>query len=485
MNTPVLVGVAAIMQRDIPLEQTKDAAGLMIAAVKQAAIDAGSDELLRRAQWIGVPQGLWQYSNPARLIKAAINNEQATTVLAEIGILQQTLIAEACQQIANGDIDCAIVAGGEAKYRQLQAQIQQLNLPDTEQRDDVADVVLKPEAELWLDAETNAGLLMPVSWYAIMESALRAAKGESVADNRKRISERYARFSEIAANNPDAWKRQALTPEQIAEPVGKNKMLAFPYTKAHNSEWNVDQASGLILCSEKLAEELGIAKSQRIYPLASSESNHMQCLSERPALHRQVGVELALNAALTSAGVSVDQINLFELYSCFPSAVQMYADALNIAADNHELTVTGGMACAGGPLNNYVLHATVRMANLLRQRAGTGLVTSVSGMLTKQAYGLWSAQAGKPFVFTDVTDEVAQLSPAKQVLAAYSGEATIAGITVNYQGEHPARAIAIVDIDDNTRSVAYSEDAVLMASVISEEWVGRRVQLADGVFRPA
>lgn len=482
MNTPVLVGIAALMQRDIPLHETQDATGLMIAAVKQAAQDAGSSELLQRAQWIGVPQGLWQYSDPARLIKNAVGNNNALTVLAQIGILQQTLIAEACQKIAAGEIECAIVAGSEAKYRQLQAQIQQVTLPETVQQGVAPDVTLTPDAELWLDAETNAGLLMPVSWYAMMESALRAAKGESVADNRQRISERYARFSEIAANNPDAWKKQPLSPEQISQPQGKNKMLAFPYTKAHNADWNVDQASALILCSAQLADELGIAEEKRIYPLASTESNHMQCLSERPQLHRQVGVELALEAALSAAAISVADINLFELYSCFPSAVQMYADALRVADDNHELTVTGGMAFAGGPLNNYVLHATVRMAGLLRQGGGVGLVSSVSGMLTKQAYGLWSKQASAAFRFTDVTEAVALRSPAKTVRNEFSGSGRIAGITVNYQGDQAERAIAIIDIDPQTRCVAYCQDQAVMQAIETEEWVGREVLVSGNVF---
>lgn len=483
MTTPVLVGAAAIMQRGIALEQSQDAAQLMIAACRQAATDAGSATLLARADWIGVPKGLWAYSDPARLIKEAVGNGHAKTVLADIGILQQTLLGQAAEAIARGEIHCAIVCGGEAKYRQLQAQIQGITLAETEQPECTPDIRLQPEAELWLDAETNAGLLMPVAWYALMESALRAAKGESVADNRRRISQRYAHFSEIAATNPHAWKREPLSAEQIAEPYGKNKMLAFPYTKAHNSEWNVDQASALILCSEKLADELGIARDQRIYPLASTESNHMQCLSERPQLHRQAGVEMALDAALTAAGIKAAQLSQRELYSCFPASVQMFADALGIANDDHELTVTGGMAQAGGPLNNYVLHATVRMIEQLRTHGGVGLISSVSGMLTKQAYGLWQREKPRQaFAFIDVSESVAATQLPKTVHDDYSGQATVAAITVLFQGELPSRAIAIVDTADGARAVAWSDDTTLMQSAMSEEWVGRTVAVADGRF---
>ena len=54
--------------------------------------------------------------------------------------------------------------------------------------------------------------------------------------------------------------------------------------------------------------------------------------------------------------------------SCFPLAVELYADALGLA-ETRDLTVTGGMPLAGGPYNNYVLQATCRAAELIRGRA--------------------------------------------------------------------------------------------------------------------
>ena len=291
-GTPLLAGCAAIQQRETDIAKSCEAIALMIDAVKAAAKDCGNETILQHVQAIYVPRGMWQYSDPARLIAEAIGVPQAKTVLADFGILQQTLIGDACERIANGEIDCAVIAGGEAKFRQLQASIQQVTASETEQRAKPDEMML-PAADLCLDAETQAGLMMPVGFYAMIESALRFARGESVDENRDRIAQRYQRFSEIAAQNPQAWKRDVLPAEQIRNTVGKNRMLAFPYTKAHNSEWNVDQASALILCSEKLADQLGIAQEKRVYPLASSESNHMLCLSQREKLHRAPGAEIA------------------------------------------------------------------------------------------------------------------------------------------------------------------------------------------------
>ncbi len=487
MAIPLLAGCAAVQQRETDLTKAREPVALMVDAVQAAALDAGNIDILKHVQRIYVPKGLWQYSDPARLIASAIGAENAVSVFAEIGILQQTLIGDACARIARGEIDCAIVAGGEAKFRQLQASIQQQVATETAQ-DTKPDETLLPDAELWLNAEAQAGLLMPVGFYAIIESALRFARCESVDTNRDRIAARYQRFSEIAAQNPHAWKREVQDAAQIRDVVGKNRMLAFPYTRAHNSEWNVDQASALILCSEKLADQLGIAAQQRVYPLASSESNHMLCLSQREHLHRAPGVELALQAALQHVQLRSGEFDFLELYSCFPAAVQVYADALGVD-DVRDVTVTGGMAAAGGPLNNYVFQATCRMVELLRQQAqqfgkpANGLVSSVSGMLTKQAYGVWSTQ--KPvqgFAFLDLSEAVQVESIAREVLEHYDGAAVIAGCTVLYQGDVPSRAIVIADTPQGQRVVAFSEDAAIMQAMMADEWCGKPISVKGNIF---
>lgn len=494
-NVPLLAGCAAIQQRETDIGKSREAVALMIDVVKAAASDCGNETILQHVQAVYVPRGTWSYPDPARLIAAAIGAPQARTVLADFGILQQTLIGEACERIANGEMDCAIVVGGEAKFRQLQASIQQVAAPETVQ-ESKPDELMVPEADLCLDAETQAGLLMPVGFYAIIESALRFARDETVDANRDRIAKRYQRFSEIAASNPHAWKQEILPAEQIRDVVGKNRMLAFPYTKAHNSDWNVDQASALLLCSEKLANQLGIAQEKRVYPLASSESNHMLCLSQREYLHRAPGAELALQAALDHTALARNSFDYLDLYSCFPAAVQVYADALGID-DTCDMTVTGGMASAGGPLNNYVFQATCRMVELLREKTvrettaqtgapANGLVTSVSGMMTKQAYGVWST--GKPaqaFAFLDVSDDVAAVSHALPVLENYHGAATVAGYTVLYSGDTPTRAIAIANTPASERVVVFSEEPPTVTQMLGEEMCGSAIAVEGQLFRLA
>jgi acetyl-CoA C-acetyltransferase len=482
-NTPVLVGVAAIQQRQEDFREAREPIALMEQALRGAATDAGCTELLAMAEEILVPRGMWSYSDPARLLSEALGAKGAVTVLAEFGILQQSLLTRACQRIVAGEVQVVLVAGGEAKYRALCASKAGEEAAETPQTDAAPDITLRPDDELWSPVESAAGLGMPVGYYAIMDSALRARQGLSLEQHRDQMATMYARFSEIAADNPGAWSHQAVSAAHIREPSAGNRMLAFPYTKLHNSQWNVDQAAGLVLCSAAVATQLGIARSQWIFPLTSTESNFMSVVASRRDLGGSAGFRIAGQVAMQRAGVSFNDIRLRELYSCFPFAVRAQLQEFGMGSEG-DLTVIGGMTFGGGPLNNFVLQATVAMARLLRERpAEAGLVTSVSGMLTKQACALWSATPNtEGWGFTDVTEQVRQATQLCELVAEYQGEGAVAGYTVLYQGTEPWRAVAVFDLPGGKRTVAYSENSQLMQMMMTQECCGEAFTLHDGQF---
>jgi acetyl-CoA C-acetyltransferase len=484
-RTPVLVGVAATHRRCEDARDALESVELMIEAVERAAEDAGSKELLSRAGSVGVPRGFWDYSDPGRLIADRIAAKQARTALAEIGVLQQTLIGRACTSIASGDERVAIVTGGDAKYRTLRAQIAGIEVSDTQQSGVAPDTRLEPAGSLWDDMEPERGLVMPVQYFAVMENALRYSQGLDVERHRDEVAQLYARFSSIAGENPDAWGPTGQSPAEIRDASPKNKMLSFPYTKLHNSSWNVDQAGALIFCSVAVARELGIPESRWVYPLASTESNHMQHFSTRPELHRSVGAAIAGRRALALSGKGAAQIDHVELYSCFPAAVRIFALELDLP-QGRDLTVTGGMSFAGGPLNNFVIQSTVRMAQVLRDDPGTsGLVSSLSGFNTKQAFGVYSTEPGADgFHAEDCTPEVEAASELRPLVRDYEGPATVVGYTVVYLGEATAKGIAVCDLPDGRRTVANTEDPAVMAAMLDGEFCGREVGIgAEGALR--
>lgn len=482
-DTPVLVGVAAVQQKLDDYEQALEPVALMERALRAAAVDADCPELLQRADEILVPKSLWGYSDPARLLADALGAQSATTLLAEFGILQQTLISRACQRILDGEAQVVLVTGGEARYRALCAGKAGTEARETLQEDAEPDITLQPEDEMWSQVESDSGLGMPVGYYAIMDSALRYKQGLTVDQHRDQMALMYAGLSEVAAGNPDAWSNEAVPAATIREHSAANRMLAFPYTKLHNSQWNVDQAAGLILCSAGLAEELGIARDKWVFPLAATESNFMSVVASRKDLGGSAGFQVAGEVAMELAGVNFNDVRLRELYSCFPFAVRAQLQEFGMDP-SAGISVTGGMTFGGGPLNNFVYQATVKMAQLLRENpAETGLVTTVSGMLTKQACALWSATPGAgDWAFADVTERVSEVSEVCELVADYQGEASVAGYTVLYQGLEPWRAVAVFDLPGGQRTVAYSENAQLLEQMLTEECCQRVYQLAAGQF---
>jgi acetyl-CoA C-acetyltransferase len=258
-------------------------------------------------------------------------------------------------------------------------------------------------------------------------------------------------------------------------------MQAFPYTRAHCSTWNVDQAAALLLCSAEKAEAMGIDRARWMFPLASAEANHMLAVSARADLIRSPGAEAAARAVLEDSGLTTAEIDLVELYSCFPVAVDTFADAAGIDP-NRTLTVTGGMPFAGGPYNNYFFQATACAAQLLREGAGRhALLSCVSGIMTKQAFALWSTEPpASGFTRRDVTAEAAAACAERPVTLDFTGSGQIAGYTVVYDRGVPPKAIALIDTDLGTRALVTSQTPDLVAAMQQDEWVGRRIHIENG-----
>jgi acetyl-CoA C-acetyltransferase len=485
---PVLVGIGVAMQREDDPARALDPLGLMVECARRAVRDAGASTLAARIGHVAVPRGRWTFGNPARAIADALGAPSAKTVLSTVGVLQQTLIAQACAAIARGEVDAALVAGADCGWRLSRADSLGLTLADPDPTaDSPPDETLSPKDELRHPAELRAGLKMPIGLYAIQHSAVRAAKGQTLAAQRDAIAALYERFSRIAADNPHAWSRTPVPAATIREAGRGNTLIAFPYNKLHCSNWSVDQGAALLLCAEHVADEAGVPRDRRIHPLASAESNHMVACCARAQLHRFPGWEVTARRVLEAAQLDGADLDLVDLYTSFPIAPEVTADALGLAP-GRDWTVTGGMSFAGGPYNNYVFQSTARLAELLRAGAGRhGAISCVSGVITKQAIGIWSREpAAAPFVHQDVSDEVARHSPALPVDVVYEGPGVIVGSTVVNERAAPARGVAVVDIPGGRRTVATMTDERVVAAMLREEFCGRAVQVrADGTCLPA
>jgi acetyl-CoA C-acetyltransferase len=481
-RTPVLIGIGAVTQRETDVARSLEPVALMARALERAADDAGSRRWLERADAIAVPRGFWSYADPARRVAELVNAKRAQTWLAEIGVLQTTLFARACAAIAEGRAEVVLVAGGEAKHRASQAERAGLPAPISDRPGEAPDEVWRPAGDILAPIELTSHLGMPVRQYAVIENALRHAEGRSLEVHRNEVASLWSDMSRVAAENPDAWTRDFVAVGQIRDASAGNRMLAFPYTKLHNSQWNVDQAAGLMFTSAAIARREGVPESQWIHPRAVVESNYMLPLVHRAELHRCAAFRIAGRRAAELASLRLAQLAHLELYSCFPVAVRVQQRELDLPRQR-PVTVTGGMAFAGGPLNNFVLQAAVRLAQRLRaEPGGAGMLNAVSGMLTKQGVSLWSSGAGPAFASADVSAEAQRETRRVELAENFSGTARIAGYTVLYEGDRVAQTIVLCDTADGARAVAVGADPALAEAAVSREIIGSEVRIgSDGV----
>ena len=491
-RSPVLVGAGQVTRR--PDEPAVDAAALMVAAARRAAADAAprtasAEALLAAVGEVWVPEGTWGHRDAGRLVADALGADGAVTHRVDVGVTQQALLAGAATAIAEGRADVVLVAGGEAR---LHARAAAAGEADPEaMQPDVAPDHVHATADLGIDdLEIVRDIVTPAVSYALVDHVLGHRAGRTPAEHRAHLGVLWARFAAVAAANPEAWDRSGPSAEEVLAVGPANRPIADPYPKRLCSQWNVDQAAALVLCSAEAADRFGVEADRRVFPHASVVADHAVPLVARDDLATSPGAEVAGPLALQLAGIDVDDLGPIDLYSCFPAAVQVYAAALGLPLDDdaRPLPTPGGMAFAGGPLNSYVLHALAAMVPALRDDpTRPGLSTSVSGMLTKQGFGVWAARPPAAGLrVADVTAEVAARTTARPVDPALAGPASIVSWTVTYDGTTPARLVVVAEADDGTRTIAESRSPEVVAAVAGDvvDLVDRPVTVDDGALGP-
>ena len=476
-NRPVLIGIGSLQQKG-SFDELDEALILMEKVTLSAIQDTENPSIVDYIDEVQVPKGYWAYRDPGKWIAEKHGFSHAQTSVTKIGVLQQNLINSARAIIINGDIRASLIVGGEARYKKIQALKEGLEFEEIQLTVN-PDHYVKAKEDLYIPEETAALGMMAVGYYAIIESAMRHKHQRTLQEHENFLGSYYERFSEIAQQNPHAWNQKVFTAEEIKTPSEKNQRIAYPYNKLHNSSWNVNQASALIMCSEELADTLNVPTNKRVYPLVSSETNHMIAVAQRPDLTRPAGLYLATDFLLESADSHQIKPSLFELYSCFPVAVQLFAEALNLP-DKTDKTITGGMPFAGGPLNNYMLHATAQMLEKIRnQPSEIGLITGVSGLMTKQALAIWGKEPLMDFQSKDVTSEAASIEIPVAMSAKNDGEGTVLGCTTLFEHNEAVKSIFYVEDSQQERKVLTSTDKDIFKNLGEQEWVGKKIRFKN------
>ncbi|NQT73599.1 MAG: acetyl-CoA acetyltransferase [Chloroflexi bacterium] len=471
---PVLVGVAQILQRLDDPQKAAEPLEMMIAALEQAGEDSGAPKLLKRADSICVVRGVWGYGDPGSEIARRLGATPTETVGTPYGgNYAHSCVIDAARKIQAAHRGIVLITGSENGRSQVQAQRQGVELratevPGTPNRMLAADKALVHEAEF------ERGITSASNMYAIIESAIRFARGETLEDNVKRISELWAGFNAVACGNPNAWIRKPYSAQEIGRDSPDNPMISYPYTRLMNANPRVDMAAGLILCSLETARNAGVPEEKLVFLHSSTEANDSNFASTRIDFHRSPAIRIAGGRALDLVGKTIAEIDHIDLYSCFPSAVQVAITELGIPEDR-TLTVTGGLTFGGGPLNNYELHAIARMAEVVREdRGSTGLVSANGGWLANHAFSIYSTEPPtEGFRYENLQVQV-DVFPLREAVVDWTGPVTIEAYTVSYEAGNVSIGYAACLLDDGRRTWGIIGDTVVLDAMTCEEFCGRR-----------
>lgn len=497
----MLIGVGEAHRVDADEVEPVGALDLMIEAARSAVADAapssGVSALGARVGLVAVPVGTWEHPDPGCVVADALGATNARTLRAEVGVGQITPLRVAAERIRAGQLDAVVVVGGEARASAARAARAGTDVPAVagspaaagaavaRGRDgiDVAcDEVWAPEGEFMAPAEITAGMWDPVVQYAAIERAVGARHGRTLDELRDDVAGLWAGFNQVAVANPLAAFPTPRDAAFLRAPGPGNRPLADPYAKWHSTQWTVDQAAAVVCCSAELARDLGVPADRWVVPHVLVDSSHAVSLSRRSELDRWPAMQVLGAAAAAHVGRPLDQVDHVELYSCFPSAVRVQQREL--ALDGLRVpTLTGGMAFAGGPFNNFTHQAVVAMVRRLRAEPGSlGLVTSVSGLLTKPGLSVWSTSPAGPPLLADLGAAAARVSPAVGATAEWTGDATVLTGTVSHLHGTPT-AFVIADAAPSLRWVGSSTDAEVVDLVGSDDLVGSVIRVEGDQIR--
>ncbi len=488
---PIIVGVGQITHREKIRGDDPSPSDLTARAVRACVEDSACSDLLKHVDSLSVVNMFCETENPTGTLCDLLGIMPGVREYTSVGgNTPQWLVNRAADRIAEGSIDVALIAGAEALYseeRTFDWRRTYKVLEGMSQRNEIIGSTRRGFAP----HEWTHGAFGATRAYPLFENALRARRGQGIEEHRDFLSRLLAQFSRIAADDPLAWFRTARSSREIGEVTDRNRMICFPYAKFMNPIMTVNQAAAVVLTSTEAARRLSIPSEKWVYLLAGAEAMEKWLLSERVNYWSSPAIREMAGACLEAAGLGVDGIGFFDLYSCFPSATAIAASELGLdVEDAGRLTLTGGLPYFGGPGNNYTMHAIAHVVERIRSEPErTGLVTGVGMYLTKHSMGIYGAK--EPAVpwnrdrLGPIQEKIdAEESP--ELCLEPEGAAVVETFTVIHDRENkPNGSVVIARLEDGRRCFARTdEDPDLLAAMEQEEFVGRKGIVRKGEGGP-
>ena len=398
------------------------------------------------------------------------------------GEVPQHFVNQAAGMLARGESTGVLICGAETYYPRSDddvtgeaALIQ--GIPDDYDADDAVGSN---------NYEQLHGLTLPIHGFPLFENALWAASGLNKQDWLQRVGGLWSRFSEVAAAHPNAWTRAPANVERIITPQADNRPICFPYTKRMVSLVMADLGAAVILTTADRAASCRNGGGRAVYFRGGAYAKDKQrFMVDKADFTRSQALETIKSRVEQRANLAVADLDGFDLYSCFPCAVNVARGHLGIADDDpRPLTQTGGLGFFGGPGSNYALHGIATLAeNIANGKLNNGMSTALGWFMHKYAAGIYSDQAGDPI---DAADDVHDLQnpetgdgPVPCTTRA-EGNGTLETYTVIYRRDQtPERGLLYGKTESGERFVANCEqDDKTFQALTDENRIGNRVELS-------
>jgi len=455
---PVIVGVGDLADHiaDDDLGNAKEPLTLLEEAARFAADDAGPGRALLEAidTVLIVNVAAWVYRDLPAMLAERLGARPSYRMHTDWGGNWPTKLVDlAAVRIAAGESTVALIGAGDVFRSVERAMRNGVALPWTPPEDQPvqAQDVIPPVA-------FRHGLQWPTQIYPLYENAFRAARGMSFDESQRWSAQMWSDMSKIAADNPAAWHPTPREPDEIATPAPDNRMIAHPYTKLMNAYLLVNQAAAVVVTDTGTARRLGVPEERWVYPWGGAGADDPMDVLQRVSYDRAPAMESTLDDALALTEGGIVDIDLLELYSCFPCVPKMAATHLGLDRVR-PMSVTGGLTFFGGAGNAYMLHATAAMTRALRRGDGSSALLYGQGGLVTKHHALLMRNEPPDGGYAVGDDEARQRAidalPAPSLAPEPNGPGSLETYTVVYgRSGEPASGIVVGRLRSGERFVA-------------------------------
>ena len=309
----------------------------------------------------------WPYDDPVGRLAAALGASPRHRLYSGIGgTTPQDLVNRTAEAMQRGELDLALICSAEALATVRAAKKRGERLPWSHRKSSPFPWEPPHPSETRPRGPAGVGDVPAVGHRTPGQTRCVAGRRRHRGRDDDGRHERGRRRQSARLAADGAWM-----PPPSGPPPPDNRYVGWPYTKHEVAVMDVDMSAALLLATQEKADALGVTEDRRLYlerlGLRRGPGEH-----RRTRRHVTFGGDVGRRPAraLAQRVSTLDDIDAFDLYSCFPSSLRFGCDALGLAVDDPRgLTITGGLPYAGGPASGYLTHAIASAFDSLATRS--------------------------------------------------------------------------------------------------------------------